>query len=132
MSQPEFERRGAAFKALWDKLREINLEGKTLKTAKIDHAASGDNTIVDAVTGKRIKVYAVVLVVSAAVNCRWLSGSTELTGDMNFGGKGEGYAQAVSPPAFLVATAAGASLKLNLSAATAVDGIVSYWDDDAT
>jgi len=105
---------------------------KTLKTAKIDHAVSGDNTIVATVTGKRIKVYVVVLVVSGAVNCKWKSGFNDLSGDMNFDGKGEGYGQAVQPPAFLLATNAGEALILNLSAAVAVDGYVSYWDDDST
>ena len=105
---------------------------KTLRTAKIDHATLGDNTIVFAVLGKRIKVYAVTLVVTAAVNVIWKSGATALSGDMNFGTKGEGYAQALSPPAFLMATVAGEALILNLSAAVAVDGIVSYWDDDSS
>jgi len=106
-------------------------ETKTFKTAKIDHATAGDNAIVAAVAGKRVKVYGIVLVVSAAVNCKWRSAVTDLTGDMNFGGKGEGYAQAVQPPAFLLATAAGEALNLNLSAAVAVDGHVSYWDNDS-
>lgn len=105
---------------------------KSLKTALIDHGASGDNTIVAAVTGKRIKVYAVLLVVSGAVNCRWKRATTNITGDMNFGGKGEGYAMAVRPSAFIMATGAGEALILNLSAAVAVDGLVCYWDDDST
>jgi len=114
------------------KIGAVNVDiPKTFKTAKIDHAVSGDNAIVAAVAGKRIKVYGIVLVVSAAVDCKWRSGTTDLTGDMNFGGKGEGYAQAVQPPAFLFATAIGEALNLNLAAAVAVDGYVSYWDDDS-
>lgn len=105
---------------------------KTLKTAKIDHGSSGNNEIVAAVTGKKIKVYTIVLVVSNAVNCKWCSATTDLTGAMNFSSQGEGYAHAVQPPAFLLATAAGEALNLNLSAAVAVDGYVAYWDDDAT
>jgi hypothetical protein len=68
-------------------------QNRTYKTAKIDHGASGDNTIVSAVAGKKIKVYAVVLVVSNAVNCKWKSGANDISGDMNFNGKGEGYSQ---------------------------------------
>jgi len=122
-----------AYKAIWEKLEAIfQQKNKTFKTAKIDHATLGANAIVASVSGKKIKVYAVVLVVSAAVNCKWQSASSDLTGDMNFGGKGEGYAQAVEPPAFLMATNAGEALNLNLSAAVAVDGIVAYWDDDVS
>lgn len=105
---------------------------KTLKTAKIDHGSSGNNEIVAAVAGKKIKVYAIVLVVSDAVNCKWCSATTDLTGAMNFSSQGEGYSHAVQPPAFLLETAAGEALNLNLSAAVAVDGYVAYWDDDAT
>ena len=128
MALPEFERRGAAFKALW----EIFGGGKTFKTAKIDHATSGPNEIVAAIEGKRIKVYAVVLVVTAVVNCQWKSATNILSGDMNFGGKGEGYAQAIQPLAFLFATNAGEALILNLSDAVAVDGMIAYWDDDTS
>jgi len=116
------------------KALDVNVvQSKTYKTAKIDHGTSGDNTIVAAVAGKKIKVYAVVLVVSGAVNCKWKSGSNDISGDMNFNGKGEGYSQSVSPPAFLlVNTNVNEALILNLSAAVAVDGYVCYWDDDAS
>lgn len=105
-------------------------ESLTFKTADINDAASGDNTIVAAVTGKRIKVYAVFLNATGTVNCKWKDGaSTDLTGDMNFQAR-EGYTGDVDPPAFLLATSAGNALVLNLSAAVAVDGWVAYWDDD--
>jgi hypothetical protein len=45
---------------------------------------------------------------------------------------GDGYAQAVSPPSFLLETVAGEELNLNLSGAVAVDGYISYWDSDST
>lgn len=102
---------------------------KVFKIAKIDHAVAGDNEVVAGVQGKALRVYAVVLVVSAAVNCRWKRGSTDITGDMNFGGKGEGYALAVTPPAYVMATLSGESLVLNLSASVAVDGHVCYWEE---
>lgn len=141
-----WERRHEALKAIHDKIAEVLAKlddltdpqtteivtSRSLKTVTIDHGTMGDNVIVAAVSGKRIKVYAVVLVVSAAVNCRWKSGANDLSGDMNYNGKGEGYAQAVEPPDFLMATNAGEALVLNLSAAVPVDGIVSYWDSDAT
>ena len=133
MTEPAFGRYEEAYKAIWQKLDAIfQQKNKTFKTAKIDHATLSANAIVPTVSGKKIKVYAIVLVVSAAVNCKWQSATNDLSGDMNFGGKGEGYAQAVQPPAFLFATNVGEALNLNLSAGVAVDGIIAYWDDDAT
>ncbi len=75
--------------------------------------------------------YAIHFNVVGSVNVIWKSGATELTGDMNFQAR-EGYTNAVTPPAFLIATAAGEALNLNLSANIAVDGWISYWTDDAT
>jgi len=106
---------------------------KTFKTAKIDTDGTlGDKVIVAGVSAKRIKVYAGRFVVTAAVNCKWKSGANDISGDENYGSKGEGWADSVQPPAFLMATNVGESLVLNLSSAVAVDGIIAYWDDDAS
>ncbi len=103
----------------------------TCETEALSDGTSGDNTIVAAVAGRRIKVYAIHFNVVGSVNVIWKSGATELTGDMNFQAR-EGYTNAVTPPAFLLATAAGEALILNLSDNIAVDGWISYWTDDAT
>jgi len=105
---------------------------KTLKTVKIDHATLGDNTIVAAVAGKIIKVYSGRLVVSDAVNTKWKSGANDITGTEQYSSKGEGWADSVHPPVFLMKTNVGEALILNLSAGVAVGGIIAYWDDDAT
>jgi hypothetical protein len=103
---------------------------RALKTETISDATSGDNTIVALVTGKRIKVYAIVLIVEGTVNITFKSGaSTSLTGQMNFQAR-EGFTLAVAPPAFLLQTAAGEAFVMNLSAAIQVDGWIAYWDDD--
>lgn len=113
-----------------DVRQDTGNQARTFKTASIDVAASGDNTIVAAVTSNRIKVHAVVFIATGTVNVRWKDGAaTNLTGDMNFQAR-EGYALAVTPPSWILATTAGTALILNLSAAIAVDGWVSYWDDD--
>jgi len=104
---------------------------KAFKTELLSDNSNGDNTIVSAVSGARIKVYAIIFNVTGTVNAIWVSGSTNLTGDMNFQAR-EGYTAVVTPPAFLLATTAGEALILNLSAGTAVDGWIAYWDDDAT
>lgn len=103
---------------------------KTLKTKDFSLSATG--TIVNAVATKRIKVYAIKLVPSAAcsVNLRD-GGSTGLEGAQSLAANG-GYVESVPPPAFLLATAAGNSLDLVISGSATVAGRVSYWDDDAS
>jgi hypothetical protein len=104
---------------------------KTLKTVKVDVAALGSTVLVALVAAKRLKVYAFSLQAKAAVDVKLLDGVTDLTGAWSFGVR-EGIALACDPPAFLMATTAGAALSINLSAAVQVVGWVSYWDDDAT
>ena len=102
----------------------------TLKTASFSLAATG--AVVAAVSGKRIKVYAVRLVVSAAVSVNFRDGaSTALEGAQPLAANG-GFAESVNPPAFLFATTAGNALDLVISGAGTVSGRVSYWDEDAS
>lgn len=95
--------------------------------AEIAAAAAGDNTLVAAVTGKRIRVLACALVASGGANTiRFESdaGGTALTGQMNLAADG----QLVLPynPAGWFETVAAELLNLELSAATSVDGALSY------
>ena len=55
-----------------------------IKFAKIDAAASGNNTLVVAVTAKRIRVLGLVMISQGSVNVRLESGAsgTALTGQM--------------------------------------------------
>lgn len=106
------------------------LTPKTFKTAKIDTSAT--STIVTAVGGKRIKVYAIKLNVSAGITVNFRSGNaTDLEGGQPYDAK-SGYTHAVTPPAFLIATDAGDSLDLVINGVGNVSGVVSYFDDDAT
>lgn len=107
------------------------LELKTCQTAKIDCASSGNNIIVAGVTGKKIKVYAIKVVFAGTVTAKFCSVSTDLEGAQPFQAR-EGYTHAVNPPAFLLATAVGEALNLNLSDAIGANGSIAYWDDDAT
>ena len=97
------------------------------KFAVIDEASSGDNTVVAAVTGKIIQVWAYTIVASGAVNARFESGAggTALTGQMNFGAAGEGVS-ASSSLVPLFETAEGELLNLELSGAVSVDGHLTY------
>lgn len=95
--------------------------------AAIQAAALGDNTLVAAVAGKRIRVLSLVLVASGGVNTVRLesgAGGTALTGLMDLVAEG----QLVLPfnPAGWCETAVAALLNLELSAATAVAGMLAY------
>ena len=95
--------------------------------AVIDAAAAGDNTLVAAVTGKKIRVLSAVLVASGgAITVRFESGAagTALTGLMDLTADG----QLVVPLNGFgwFETAAGALLNLELSAATLVAGALVY------
>lgn len=97
-------------------------------SAAIAVSTSGDNAIVAAVAGKKVRVKSWELSngAASAQNAKWRSGTTDLTGLF--------YSTAIGPmgdqeaPAgdFLFETAAGSALNLNLSASTAVGGVVEY------
>lgn len=94
--------------------------------AVIDHASSGDNTLVAAVTGKHIRVHSLFLVAAGAVTVRFESGAsgTALTGQMTMAANGV----LVLPfnPAGWFETAASQLLNLELGGAVSVDGVLNY------
>lgn len=105
---------------------------RTIKRAVIHHNTSGNNTIVAAVTGKKIKVVAATLVVAGAVNVRFESDAdgTALTGIMQFGAAGEGFVWGPAFPGYhWIETAEGELLNLELSGAVYADGIVLYYEE---
>ena len=103
-----------------------------IKTKAIACSSSGANAVVAAVSGKAIKVLGYVLTASAAVNAKWQSASTDLTGLSYF---------LSTAPDKLVApvirqgsghwfkTAVGEALNLNLSGAVAVGGHLVYQEE---
>lgn len=98
----------------------------TPKFAVIDHATSGDNTLVSAVVGKKIRVHQLALIGSAAVTVRFESGAagTALTGQMQFAANG-GFVLPFSPMGWFE-TAANTLLNMELNGATSVDGVLGY------
>jgi len=97
-----------------------------IKFAVIDAATSGDNTLVAAVAGKKIRVVSLWLIAAGTVNTRFESGAsgTALTGQANLTAQA-GYVLPFNPTGWFE-TAAGALLNLELSAAVSVDGSLSY------
>lgn len=98
----------------------------TPKFAKIAASSSGDNTLVAAVTSKKIRVLAYNFSCAGTVNAKFQSGAagTDLTG-LKYGVANSGIVAPFNPAGWFE-TAAGTLLNLNLSAATAVGGELVY------
>jgi hypothetical protein len=94
------------------------------KFAVIAASSANDNAIVAAVTGKKLRVVAYVLVANAAVNAKWRSGTTDKSGLLYLAANG-GAASGYSPVGHFE-TASGEALNLHLSGAVAVGGHVVY------
>lgn len=100
--------------------------GSEPQYAVISAASSGDNTLVAAVTGKKIRVLSFFFSCAGAVVVRFESnaGGTALTGVMSRAGSG--WASASFNPEGWFQTAAGQLLNLELSAAVQVSGALTY------
>lgn len=102
--------------------------GKNLKS--ISFAIGSTGTVIPAVGGKRLKVYAAKVVVDAAIGVSFRDGgATAIEGTQAFAANG-GFAEQVQPPVYLFATSVGNSLDLVISGSGTAAGRVSYWDDD--
>lgn len=101
-------------------------EGGDINFEVIDDATSGNNTVVAAVTGKKIRVHSMFLITAGAVTVRWESGAggTALTGQMSVAANG-GFVLPHNPTGWFE-TAAAALLNLELSGATSADGALTY------
>jgi hypothetical protein len=97
-----------------------------IKFAVVDDATSGNNTIIAAVSGKKIRVLSYTIVAAGAVNARFESGAggTALTGQMTLAAAGDSVT--AHCPQGLFETAASALLNLELSGAVSVDGHITY------
>jgi hypothetical protein len=102
----------------------------TPKFAAIDAATSGDNTIVAAVSSKKIRVLSAFLIAAGTVNARFESGAggTALTGQMNLVAN-SGFVLPFNPIGWFQ-TAATTLLNLELSGAVSVDGALTYVEVD--
>jgi hypothetical protein len=91
----------------------------------INHAASGDNTIVAGVTGQTVRMMKLFLVATAAVTLKVKSGTgTDLTGPISLAAGGSIVLDLDGEPWFTTAT--GAALTINLSAAVQISGRLYY------
>jgi len=97
-----------------------------IKYAAINVGSSGNNTLISAASGKRLIILACVLVSSGAVNVEFQDGvsGTPLSGAMNLT-TNSGFTLPFSEGGW-GETSQGVLLNLNLSSATAVDGMLVY------
>lgn len=98
----------------------------TPKFAAIAASSSGNNTIVAAVTSKKIRVLGLKLIANGTVNAKWQSGAsgTDLTG-LSYLVVNSGEVLPFSPVGWFE-SASGVLLNLNLSGAVAVGGHLIY------
>lgn len=98
-----------------------------VQRAVIAAATLGDNTLVAGVLARRIRVLSLALVANGGANSVRLesgAGGTALTGVIDLPAGGQ---LTLAPhPSGWAETAAGALLNLELSAATAVGGLLTY------
>lgn len=98
-----------------------------VKRAAIDAASSGDNTLVAAVTGKKIRVLALAITMTGtAVTIRFEDGAggTALTGQMQ-PTQGQTVTLPFNPVGWFE-TSAATLLNLELGGAQSVDGVLVY------
>lgn len=98
----------------------------------IDVNTSGDNTIIPAASGLKLKVTSCMLVVAGDVDMRFESdaGGTALSGVMSFAADGNGFVWPPAMPGYhWIETAASNLLNLELSAAVQVGGFINYYPE---
>lgn len=96
-----------------------------IKRAKIVASSSGATAIVAAVTSRKIRVLSYDYQVNGAVNVKWQSASTDLTGLYYNAAAGDGKVNGFNPLGWFE-TVAGEALNINLSGAVAVGGVLHY------
>lgn len=98
----------------------------TPKFAAIAASSSGNNTLIAAVTSKKIRVLAVAFMANGTVNAKFQSGAggTDLSG-LFYMVANTGAALPYNPAGWFE-TASNTLLNLNLSAAIAVGGCITY------
>lgn len=85
----------------------------------------GQTEVVAAEAGKRVRVLGYDYGVAGIVSVKFQSGNTDITGLWSHGANGEGRNRDAAQ-GYLFQTVLGAALNINLSAAIAVGGVLTY------
>lgn len=104
----------------------ITVDGVALtpKYALISAAGAGDNQVIPAVGGKKLRVLSYDIMAAAAVNVKFRSGTTDKSGTYPFVAN-QGKVNAFNPVGWFE-TDIGDPLNVNLSGAFGVGGTVTY------
>lgn len=99
------------------------------KRAVISFATAASHSIVAAVTGKKIQLRSVALTVAGETNLTWKSGTTAISGAMDFGGTDEPRGISHGLGKYPLETVAGEALVLASSGAVQVSGYITYTEE---
>ena len=97
--------------------------GAEVTQASLDFNGVGNNTIISGTLGQQIKVLQLFFVVNAAVNLKFLSNATELTGVMDFQTNGSMFMDYIQLP---LTCNPGDSFIINASSGVQVSGTIWY------
>lgn len=97
--------------------------GASVTQVPINFSGAGDNILVAGIAGKRIKVLQFFFVLAAATNLTYKSGSTVLSGALDFGSNAAQVQDFIQLP---LTCNVGDPFILNSSAAVAVGGTIWY------
>ena len=121
----------ATMRTGWE--QQLALETTQVKRAAISGATSGNNTVVAAVTGKKIKVLALHITAAAAVDVRFEDGAggDPLTGVMSLTDtNGLAITLPAAPPGYhWFETTAATLLNMELGGAVQVSGCLVYYEE---
>jgi hypothetical protein len=97
--------------------------GPYVQQAPVNFSSSGNNTIITGLSGTRIRILQFFLVFSGAVNVTYYSGTTALSGPLEFAFAGAQVQDFIQLP---LTCNEGDSFIINLSAAVQVGGTIWY------
>lgn len=102
---------------------------RRLRTTAINCSTIGDNTIITGVSGKRIVITSLVIVVGGETNLTLYDGTTALSGPMDLGASGEprGFVSNHTEGGMILST--GNAFIINLSIGVQTSGFVTWYLD---
>ena len=102
---------------------------KIFASAAIDHGASGANVIITGSAGTKIKVVFIMFTVFAEVDVTFMSNSTPLSGEMDFGGTDEPRGMVAPMGIGPLVCETAEDFVIDLSGAIHIDGYCTYYKE---
>lgn len=102
---------------------------KIFASAPIDHAASGPNIIITGSPGTKIKVVFIMFTVFAEVDVTFMSNTTPLSGEMDFGATNEPMGMVAPMGIGPLVCGTEEDFIIDLSAAVHIDGYCTYYKE---